>query len=163
MAEKRIFLVPTDFPVETYLLFSPGLSPEERQRRETGIGRFTRSSRQRLERAVKAGVPIAAGSDMYYRIPGKTRGQASLMMFQAYAEAGMAPLEILRAATANAAELLGWQDRIGSLEAGKLADLIAVEGDPLEDIRELTRVKFVMKGGTVVKNELTAARSQSPR
>jgi imidazolonepropionase-like amidohydrolase len=49
---------------------------------------------------------------------------------------------------------LGWQDRAGSVEAGKFADLIAVAGDPLKDINELKRVKFVMKGGEVVKNEL---------
>jgi imidazolonepropionase-like amidohydrolase len=60
---------------------------------------------------------------------------------------------MLRAATINAAELLGWQDRMGSVEAGKFADLIAVAGDPLKDISELKRVKFVMKGGEVVKSE----------
>jgi imidazolonepropionase-like amidohydrolase len=51
----------------------------------------------------------------------------------------------------NASELIGWQDRIGAIEAGKLADLIAVDGDPLSDIKTLERVKFVMKGGKVVK------------
>jgi imidazolonepropionase-like amidohydrolase len=69
----------------------------------------------------------------------------------------MTPLEIIRAATVNAAELLGWEDRIGAIEKGKFADLIAVPGDPLKDIRELERVQFVMKGGAVVKNEGTAA------
>ncbi len=68
---------------------------------------------------------------------------------------GMPPLEAIRAATSNGAELMGWQDRVGALEAGKYADLIAVEGDPLSDISVLRDVKFVMKAGTVVKNELT--------
>jgi imidazolonepropionase-like amidohydrolase len=54
----------------------------------------------------------------------------------------------------NASELLGWQDRTGSIEPNKFADLIAVEGDPLKDITELERVRFVMKGGGVVKNEI---------
>ena len=63
------------------------------------------------------------------------------------------PLETIRAATANAAELLGWQDRVGSIEANKFADVIAVIGDPLKDIHELKRVKFVMKGGEVIKHE----------
>jgi len=65
----------------------------------------------------------------------------------------MPPLEVLRAATVNAAGLLGWADRIGSLEAGKLADIIAVDGDPLKDVKELQKVKFVMKGGEVVKGK----------
>ena len=55
----------------------------------------------------------------------------------------------------------GWADRVGSLEKGKFADLIAVAGDPLKDVTEVTRVKFVMKGGTVVKNELVAGAAKS--
>jgi len=102
---------------------------------------------------VKLGVPIAAGSDAYYALPGKTRGQAALDMFRAFAEAGLKPLDILRAATLNAADLLGIQDRTGTLEAGKAADLIAVPGDPLTDIRQLEKVELVMKGGTVVRDD----------
>jgi imidazolonepropionase-like amidohydrolase len=60
----------------------------------------------------------------------------------------------LRAATSSAADLMGWQDRVGSIEHGKFADLIAVQGDPLADITELETVKFVMKGGVVVRNDL---------
>src|SRR5262249_3158788 len=59
--------------------------------------------------------------------------------------------------SAGAPELLGWQDRIGTIEPKKFADLIAVSGDPLQDISELEHVKFVMKGGRVVKNEWTSA------
>jgi imidazolonepropionase-like amidohydrolase len=90
---------------------------------------------------------------MYLTIPGKNRGQASLLMFEAYAAAGMQPIEIIRAATSNAAELLDRQSQLGSLETGKLADIIAVPGNPLQDITALERAKFVMKGGAVVKNE----------
>src|SRR3954451_15108923 len=82
----------------------------------------------RLVRAVKLGVPIAAGSDAYYALPGKTRGQAALGMFRAYADSGLKPVDILRAATLNAADLLGIQDQVGTLEAGKAADVIAVPG-----------------------------------
>jgi imidazolonepropionase-like amidohydrolase len=64
----------------------------------------------------------------------------------------MAPLVAIRAATVNAAELLGWQDRVGAIEPGKYADLIAVEGDPLSNVALLQNVSFVMKGGTVVKD-----------
>lgn len=159
MAEKKIFLVPTDGTVDTYVdIFMRPKTQEERKLAEQRMRMFTGSSRQRVARAVKAGVRIAAGSDMYYELPGKTRGQASLTMLMAYAESGMTPMEIIRAATMNAAELLGWQNRIGSVEAGKFADIIAVEGDPLKEIAELQRVKFVMKGGRVIKNELNGTR-----
>ena len=58
------------------------------------------------------------------------------------------------AATVNAADLLGWSDQVGSIEPGKFADVIAVEGDPLADITQLERVKFVMKGGEIIRNEV---------
>jgi imidazolonepropionase-like amidohydrolase len=67
---------------------------------------------------------------------------------------GMTPAAAIQSATVTDAEMLGWQDRIGSVERGKFADIIAVSGDPLKDISELQRVKFVMKGGQVIKNEL---------
>lgn len=153
MAEKKIFLVPTDGPLESYAgLFRPGQSKEEREQMEAMMKGFVSRSRKRLERAVKAGVPIAAGSDMYYQLPGKTRGQASLMMLRAYVESGMTPMQAIKAATSNAAQLLGLQFRIGSIEANRWADIIAVQGDPLKDITELERARFVMKDGKVIKN-----------
>jgi imidazolonepropionase-like amidohydrolase len=111
-------------------------------------------SKTKLQRALKAGVKIAAGSDMWMRYPGKKRGEATMVMFEAMVDAGLSHIETIRAATINAAELLGWQDRTGSVEAGKFADLIAVAGDPLKDVTELKRVRFVMKGGEVFKNEI---------
>jgi len=101
-------------------------------------------------------VKFAAGSDMCWYVPGKTRGEASATMFGALRTAGMPPLDILRAVTANAAEMLGWQDRVGAIETGKLADLVAVPGDPLADISELERIRFVMKGGQVVRNDFAS-------
>jgi imidazolonepropionase-like amidohydrolase len=154
MAEKKIFLVWTVGPIEdtmTAVFKSRNLTPEQWQEQET---RMRTGRRTWMKHAVKAGVHLAAGSDMYYQIAGKTRGQASIGMLRAYAEAGMLPMDIIRTATSNAAELLGWQDRIGTVEEKKFADLIAVEGDPLKDITELERVKFVMKGGVVIKNEV---------
>ncbi|HKS28366.1 MAG TPA: amidohydrolase family protein [Pyrinomonadaceae bacterium] len=157
MAQKKIYLVPTDGPLETYvdIFVKPGNpSPEQLKQATEGIQGFIKGSRDRLSRAVKMGVPVAAGSDMYYMMPGKTRGTASLMMFRAYLEAGMTPLQIIQSATINAANLLaGDRALFGTLEAGKFADIIAVEGDPLKDITELERVRFVMKGGRVIKNE----------
>lgn len=107
-----------------------------------------------VQRILKSGVKFAAGSDMCWFYPGKTRGQASATMFAHLSDAGMPSLDILRAVTTNAAEMLGWQDRVGAVEPGKFADLIAVAGDPLADVTELQRVRFVMKDGNVVKNEL---------
>jgi imidazolonepropionase-like amidohydrolase len=108
----------------------------------------------RVQRIMKSGVKFTAGSDMWFDYPDKTRGQATAIMFGALKELGMPSADIIRATTVNAAELLGWQDRVGSLEPGKFADMIAVSGDPLADITELERVQFVMKGGEVVKNAL---------
>src|SRR5438094_5426202 len=71
-------------------------------------------------------------------------------------EWGMKPLEAIQAATVNAADLLGWADKIGALETGHYADVIAVSGDPASDVHVLESVKFVMKGGTVVRNDLAA-------
>ena len=157
MAQKKIYLVPTDYPAEFYMNFGgrSSLTPAERRQAEEGAKRFAMSNQERLARAIKAGVPVAAGSDEYYNVPGMTRGQASLQMFRAYAAAGMTPLQIIRAATINAADLLaGERALFGSIEKGKFADLIAVEGDPLKDITVLEHVRFVMKGGKVIKNEL---------
>lgn len=159
MRTKKIFLVPTDYPAEFYLTAfqaPASATPEQRQGYERGARAFAASNNQRLARAVKAGVRIAAGSDEYYQLPGKTRGQASLQMFRAYAAAGMKPLEIIQAATLNGAELLGLKDKIGALEPGLAADLIAVDGDPLADITALENVRFVMKGGQVIKQSPAA-------
>jgi len=70
--------------------------------------------------------------------------------------AGMTPARAIQSGTIINAEALGWQDQIGSLEKGKYADLVAVSGDPLADITELQRVKFVMKGGKVIRNAMAA-------
>jgi imidazolonepropionase-like amidohydrolase len=155
MVQKHIFLVPTDGTLKTFVDMSLGsrqATDNERTEREREYAPFVKQEQERLMRAVKLGVPIAAGSDMYLSMPGMTRGQASLLVYEAYAEAGMTPMEIIHAATRNAAELLGMQDRIGTLEPEKLADIISVPGDPLKDVRALEHVKFVMKGGAVVLN-----------
>jgi imidazolonepropionase-like amidohydrolase len=92
---------------------------------------------------------------MCWFYPGKTRGQASVATLVNLRAAGMPPLDVIRAITVNAAEMLGWQDRIGSVEPGKFADLAAVARDPIADITELG-VRFVMKDGQVVRNDLAS-------
>ena len=107
-----------------------------------------------VQRVLKSGVKFAAGTDMCWHYPGKTCGQASTSRFPTLHAAGMPSLDVIRAITTNAAEMLGWQDRVGAIERGKFADIVAVSGDPIADISELERVRFVMKGGQVVRNEL---------
>ena len=113
-----------------------------------------------VQRVMKSGVKFAAGSDMGWFYPGKTRGQASVSRFPTLHQAGMPSLDVIRAITTNAAEMLGWQDRIGSIEPGKFADLVAVSGDPVADITELERVRFVMKGGEVIRNGIQQEHSK---
>jgi imidazolonepropionase-like amidohydrolase len=122
------------------------LSNYEKEEREKTPARF--------QRIVRFEVKYAAGSDMWFDYPGKTRGQATAIMFGALRDLGMQPIEVIRATTNSAAELIGWQDRVGAVEPGKYADLIATPGDPLEDIAALEHVQFVMKNGVVVRNDL---------
>jgi imidazolonepropionase-like amidohydrolase len=153
MAEKKIYLVPTDYPAEFYVGGIDKNDPRYAAALEQTRG-FVKRSADRLARAIKAGVRVAVGSDEYYQYPGKTRGESSKLMFRAYRDAGMTPLEIIRAATVNNADLLaGDRALFGAIEKGKFADLIAVAGDPLKDITELERVRFVMKGGAIIKDE----------
>jgi imidazolonepropionase-like amidohydrolase len=93
---------------------------------------------------------------MCWFYPGKTRGEASAATFVNLHDAGMPPLDVIRSITTNAAEMLGWKDRVGAIDPGKFADLVAVAGDPIADISELERVRFVMKDGQVVRNELAS-------
>jgi imidazolonepropionase-like amidohydrolase len=109
-----------------------------------------------VQRVLKSGVKFAAGTDMDWHYPGKTRGQTSVGRFPTLHQAGMPSLDVIRAITTNAAEMLGWQDRVGAIEPGKFADLVAVAGDPIADVTELERVRFVMKNGEVVKNDFAA-------
>ena len=101
-----------------------------------------------FEKALAAGVKIAFGTDA-----GSFPHGTQAIEFEWMTRYGMSPLEAIRSATVNAADLLGWTDDIGAIESGKYADLIAVDGDPLNDIKQLEHVKFVMKGGEVVRSD----------
>jgi imidazolonepropionase-like amidohydrolase len=102
-------------------------------------------------RAMKTGVKFAFGTDAGVYPHGENARQFALLV----KHLGMPPIDAIRMATTNAADLLGWQDRVGRVAPGFYADLIAVAGDPLADVSELERVRWVMKGGVVYKNALT--------
>jgi imidazolonepropionase-like amidohydrolase len=132
------------------------MSPAFRASNTSSDARAQKRYADLVQRVLKSGVKFAAGSDMCWFYPGKTRGQASAATLVSLRAAGMPPLDVIRAITVNAAEMLGRQDRIGSIEPGKFADLVAVAGDPIADITELERVRFVMKDGQVVRNDVTS-------
>ena len=107
--------------------------------------------RENFAKAIQKGVKIALGTDAG-GFDWKKVNQAK--EFEYYVQYGMTPMQAIRAGTSVASELLGWSETAGTVEAGKWADLVAVSGNPLKDITELQKVKFVMKGGVIFKNEL---------
>jgi imidazolonepropionase-like amidohydrolase len=159
MRDKGIFLdlTPTSYGGFFLKIMEPSivLSAETRASRVSSSARRDKQYKDLVQRVLKSGVKFAAGSDMCWFYAGKTRGQASTATFVKLRDAGMPALDVIRAITINAAEVLGWQDRIGTVAPGRFADLVAVSGDPLADITELERVRFVMKDGKVVRNDLT--------
>jgi imidazolonepropionase-like amidohydrolase len=154
MLAKKLYYVPT--VDDLVALEAPDL-------RETG-GRNSRLKllEQAVRKAVAAGVTIVFGSGATSpAIPhGKQANQ-----FAYYAKWGMSPAQALQTAFMPAARMLNydWASQIGSIDRGKFADIIAVSGNPLADVSEMERVKFVMKGGVVIRNEVppgTLARAQ---
>ncbi|HLW78060.1 MAG TPA: amidohydrolase family protein [Terriglobia bacterium] len=105
------------------------------------------AARQNIGRAFREGVKVAFGTDSAVYPHGLNAHEFAVMV-----KLGLTPLQAIQAATINAADLLGWADRVGSLEPGHFADLIAVDGDPLADVTVLERVPWVMKGGQAVKS-----------
>lgn len=132
MKNKGIFLVATD-------IADNGAPPQHTDR---------------LQRAMKIGVKIAMGSDLWFPPgAGRTYGQEALLDLAALRDEGMPNLEIVRSATVTGAEVMGRSNLLGEIAAGKLADIIAVSADPLQDVTVLQHVQFVMKGATVIKYE----------
>jgi imidazolonepropionase-like amidohydrolase len=160
MRTKGIFfdLTPTFYDDGYLKIAQPTIviSPAYRAVRANSAARNRERYDQLIQRVLKSGVKVATGSDMCWFSPGKTRGEASVTVFVNLHKAGMPALDAIRAVTVNAAEMVGWSDRIGTIESGKFADLVAVAGDPIADITELERVRFVMKGGQVVRNDYAA-------
>jgi imidazolonepropionase-like amidohydrolase len=105
-------------------------------------------ARKNIARAFASGVKVAFGTDAAVYPHGLNAHEFAVMV-----KLGLTPLQAIQAATINAADLLGWSGKIGTLDAGAWADIVAVDGDPLKDVTALEHVKFVMKGGEVVKND----------
>ena len=142
MREKQIPAVPT-FTISEYFAEHPS-SPEE-----ATWGQLLDLHAQEFRKQLAAGVPMAVGSDVG-PFPHGTQARELVLMVKY----GMTPLAALQADLMNGAKLLGWQGQIGALKSGYFADVIAVPGNPLQDIGVLQRVAFVMKGGVVYRNDV---------
>jgi imidazolonepropionase-like amidohydrolase len=138
--EKQIFVVPT-FTIFEYFADHPASPPQGERERQMIVFHAAEFRKQ-----LAAGVPMAAGSDVGPFPHGTQAREFELMV-----KYGMTPLAALQAGTLNGAKLLGWAGQIGALRPGYFADVIAVQGDPLQDISALKKVTFVMKGGVVYR------------
>ncbi len=144
MKEKGTYLVPTLYLGDWFLANyeSLRLPPQIIAKAKEVMPMMKKN----IGEAIKKGVPVAFGTDAAVYPHGLNARE-----FAVYVRMGMTPIQAIQTATVHASKLLGWEDRIGAIEAGKFADLIAVEGDPTKDVTELERIKFVMKGGQIVK------------
>lgn len=149
MAQKGIFLTPTDVDTLTAVAYAKAAGMEGPL--PQGFVAYMKSERERLMRAVKAGVPIAAGSDMYIAL-GTAQGVAAKRVLFAYIQAGLTPAQVLQAATLNDGRLLGFENELGVIKPRAFADIIAVNGNPLDDFSAIERVVWVMKNGTIYKS-----------
>jgi imidazolonepropionase-like amidohydrolase len=144
MKAKGTYLVPTLYLAEWFLANAerlhvpPYIMEKARQ--------VMPAAEKAIARAVKAGVKIAYGTDAAVYPHGFNGRQFAVLV-----RIGMTPAQAIQSATWNAAELLGWSDRVGIVASGHFADLVAVDGDPTQNVSLLERIPFVMKGGVVVK------------
>ena len=122
--------------------------PDKMIEKERMVGR---QQRENLRKAIAAGVKVAFGTDAGVYPHGWNAKQ-----FRYMAAAGLTPMQAIQSATTKAAELIGWKDKVGQLSPGYFADLIALNADPIADVTSLERVDFVMKGGVIYRNGLTA-------
>jgi imidazolonepropionase-like amidohydrolase len=144
MVERGTYLVADMFDGDWMLQEGPRLGYSDEVLRKTEM--TNDAQRENFAKAVEAGVKIAFGTDSGIYPHGMN---AKNLAF--HVRFGQTPMEAIRSATVVSAELMGWDDRVGSLRHGRFADLIAVDGDPLADVTVLEDIPFVMKGGEVVK------------
>jgi imidazolonepropionase-like amidohydrolase len=146
MKKNGTYLVPTLYLADWFLANAERLHvPPEMVAKGQAV---MPAARRNIAHAFSSGVKVAFGTDSAVYPHGLNAHEFAVMV-----KLGLSPLQSIQSATINAADLLGWSDKIGAIEPGKWADIIAVEGDPLQDVTTLERVKFVMKTGEVVKNE----------
>jgi imidazolonepropionase-like amidohydrolase len=145
MKERGTYLV-ADIYNDDYILseYKRLRFPQKILDKEAQVGK---QQRENFRRAVRAGVKVAYGTDAGVYPHGWNGKQFAFMV-----RYGLTPIQAIQSATTSAADLLGWTDKVGAVVPGLYADLIAVDGDPLSDVTELERVKFVMKGGIVYKD-----------
>jgi imidazolonepropionase-like amidohydrolase len=144
MKKHGTYFVPTAYLID-WMQENGHLSPFYAQKMKDVSG----VEKQNAIKAIKAGVKVALGTDAAVYPHGLNAHELDVYVNQF----GMSPLAALQTGTINAADLMGWTDRVGAIEPGKWADLIATEGDPLKDVRVLQHVNFVMKSGVVYKDE----------
>jgi imidazolonepropionase-like amidohydrolase len=144
MVDRGTYLVADMFDGDWMLQEGPRLGYSDEVLQKTEM--TNDAQRENFAKAVKAGVKIAFGTDSGIYPHGMN---AKNLAF--HVRFGQTPMEAIRSATVVSAELLGWEDRVGSLQPGRFADLIAVEGDPVDDVTVLEDIPFVIKGGEVVK------------
>jgi len=142
MKKRGTYLVPTLY-LEDWMLEKGNLPPFYHQK----MIDVSAVAKHNIQHAMESGVKIAMGTDAAVYPHGLNAHEIDVYVNQLH----MAPLAAIQSATLNAADLLGWSDRIGSLDAGKWADVIAVDGNPVADVKLLQDVKFVMKAGVVYK------------
>ncbi|MBB5344804.1 metal-dependent hydrolase family protein [Tunturibacter empetritectus] len=144
MKKKGTYLVPTAYLVDWMQQYG-NLPPFYQQKMKD----VSAVEKQNAIKAIKAGVKIALGTDAAVYPHGLNAHEVDVYVNQF----GMSPLQGIQTGTLNAADLMGWTDRVGSIDPGKWADLIAIDGDPLKDVKLLQHVPFVMKSGVVYKDE----------
>jgi imidazolonepropionase-like amidohydrolase len=144
---RKTFYVPTLYVSDAILGGEGARIPESEVERARQIREIMFSA---FRRALSAGIPIGFATDAGVIPHGKNAHEMTIRV-----GLGEAPRAAIVSATSLNAEIMGWSDRVGSVEKGKFADLIAVSGDPLKDITEMERVRFVMKGGVVYRDELS--------
>jgi imidazolonepropionase-like amidohydrolase len=160
MKEKGVWLVPTIVVSRPSMAaFSEKIgAPKWYVARALGAGKQHWAS---LQLAIKVGVRIALGTDQFPYEPNEGT-TATVREAEFYAEAGMKPVQALRAATIEPATMLGIADRVGTVEKGKLADLVIVDKDPTNDVSALRTIRLVMKGGKIVRDDLSLAPTRVP-
>jgi len=148
MKKHGTYLVPTAYLVDWVQQY--GHLPALYQQKMTDVGSAMKANHKH---AIAAGVKVALGTDAAVYPHGLNAHELDVYVNQY----GMTPLAAIQTGTLNAADLMGWTDKVGSLDAGKWADIIAVQGDPLADVRILEHVPFVMKSGVIYKDEAQPA------